>query len=152
MSLRRNNRRGANALEFALTLPLFITITFGLMEFGHFFSRRALVNSVMGRSCREAALIDSYNAPQDAQYASCGGDGDDCIELVGETFMNTLSANAGLDCTSCQATVMGTSPGRYVRCEMVVEHQDITGFFTAIFPTQFRAETEVLLEWQRQAN
>ena len=147
MLFRRNNRRGANALEFALTLPAFIAITFGMMEFGYFFSRRALVNSVIGRSCRDAALIDSERPGPSAP--GCGTGGDDCVIEVAEKFMTDLSADAGLSCTNCTATVEGSTPARVVACSMDVDYADITGLFSGFFPSTLQARTEVILEWQR---
>lgn len=150
MRFFRRNRRGANALEFALTLPIFITITFGMMEFGYFFSRKALVNSIIGKACREAAIVDTRAPPP---TVSCGGGGDDCVEQMALDTMNNLMANAGMGCSSCTANVVGSAsnvpPDKRVTCRIDTPHQDITGFYTAFFPTNLEAETTVRLEWQR---
>ena len=148
MRFFRRNRRGANAIEFALTLPLFITMTFGMMEFGYFFSRKALVNSIIGKACREASLVDSNNPPA-AISGSCGGGGDGCIEYQAEQTMTQLMANGGLSCTTCDATVSGSVPEKRITCTIDTPHQDITGFYTAFFPTNLEAETSARLEWQR---
>ena len=148
MRFFRRNRRGANALEFALTLPIFITITFGMMEFGFLFTRKALVNSIIGKACREASMIDSNNPPGSVS-AGCGGSGDDCVEKVAENTINKLMNDAGLSCTSCDAVVTGGPPDKRITCSIDTPHQDITGFYTAFFPTNLQAETTVRLEWQR---
>lgn len=148
MRFFRRNRRGANAIEFALTLPIFITITFGMMEFGYFFSRKALVNSVIGKACREASLIDANNPPA-AISGACGGGGDGCVEYQAEQVMTDLMNTSGLACTTCTATVSGSVPNKRITCSIDTPHQDITGFYNAFFPTNIEAETSVRLEWQR---
>lgn len=148
MRFFRRNRRGANAIEFALTLPLFVTMTFGMMEFGWFFSRKALINSVIGKACREASLIDANNPPA-ALSGGCGGGGDGCVENQAEAVMIDLMAASGASCSTCSATVSGAVPNKRVTCTIDTPHEDITGFYNAFFPANIEAETSVRLEWQR---
>ena len=143
----RQSRRGANALEFALTLPMFLIVSFGIMEFGYFFPQHALVSSIIGEACREGALVNPKNPPPG--IPGCGGTGAVCAEKKAEQVMNARISSSGLNCINCSASFAGAYPNEYIECQMEVQHADITGFMTAMIPTDFRATTRSRLEWQR---
>src|SRR6476619_3535339 len=46
-------RRGANAIEFALTLPLFLFIVFATLDYGYLFAMQAMLDDAVVLSCRE---------------------------------------------------------------------------------------------------
>jgi Flp pilus assembly protein TadG len=51
--LCRKNRRGAAAVEFAIVAPLFVTMVFGMVEFG----RMIMVQQVLTNASREGARM-----------------------------------------------------------------------------------------------
>ncbi len=44
-AVRGSKRRGAAAIEFAVTLPLIVFVLFGTVEYGHYFSQLAMVTN-----------------------------------------------------------------------------------------------------------
>lgn len=145
MKLRfpRRRRRGANALEYALTLPFFLLITFGMMEYGWFFAKVAQVNGALAQSCREGSLID----PGD------GGCGDSCITDTVEALLIARLNSNSLSCVDCSAVVTGIAPDRVVECTAIVQYSAITGYLpnNSIVPSTISTASQVRLEWQRIA-
>lgn len=133
---RTRRRRGANAIEFALTLPLFMAITMGMIEFGWYFSRVALVNTAIMDGCREGGLVDE--------------DESDPVP-VAEGRMDDILASGGLSCTACNASLVGVNPNRVIQCDASIDYNGLTGWFTAlgIMPNTITGRTQVRLEWQR---
>ena len=132
----RNRRRGGNAIEFALTLPVFIAISFAMIEFGWYFSRVALLNSAVMDGCREGALIDE----------DLGNAGTEAT-----TRMNTVLASGGLSCTTCGAVIAGAVPNKVLQCNAEIDYDGLTGWFMAlgVMPGTINTQTQVRLEWQR---
>lgn len=56
--MRLRNRRGANAIEFALTAPILFTMIFGVFETGWFFCHQAVLDDITS----EVARTVSYSA------------------------------------------------------------------------------------------
>ena len=155
--LQRRHRRGANMIEFGLTLPIFLFSTFVMFELGWYFSRMAAVNSEVATACRNATLID----PGDPPNRSRGGG-----DISGASGRNTVALAATLDlqaaiagypeltCLDCSAAVSGAPPNVTVRCNARVSYQDITGItrmpgLSWVIPTQVNRATQVRLEYQR---
>jgi Flp pilus assembly protein TadG len=59
-------RRGAAVVEFALVVPLFFTVVFGIIEFGQGFMVAQLLNSAAREGARVAMLPGSTNAEVEA--------------------------------------------------------------------------------------
>lgn len=133
---QRRRRRGANAIEFALTLPVFIAVTMGMIEFGWYFSRVSLLNSALMDGCREGALIDEL---------------EDDPETTAEARMEAVLIYGGQSCSDCQATVSGSVPERTLTCTAEIDYVTLTGFFTSfgIMPSKINSRTRARLEWQR---
>lgn len=55
----RRTRRGSNAIEFALTLPFFLMLVLGLMDYGFLFAMQAGIDNATAISCREGSLVDA---------------------------------------------------------------------------------------------
>jgi Flp pilus assembly protein TadG len=53
---RRRRERGAALVEFALLLPLLITLILGTIDFGYMVNRDTLINSAAKEGAREASL------------------------------------------------------------------------------------------------
>jgi Flp pilus assembly protein TadG len=50
------NDRGAEAVEFALVVPLFLLLVFGIIDFGFMINRDTMVNNASREGAREGAL------------------------------------------------------------------------------------------------
>ena len=59
MSDRRRRERGAAAVEFALVVPLFLALTFGIIEGGRLMEAQQAVTAAARAGAREAALSGS---------------------------------------------------------------------------------------------
>ena len=55
-SQRTPNERGAAAVEFALIVPILLTMVFGIVDFGLAINRYAMVNNAAREGVREASL------------------------------------------------------------------------------------------------
>jgi len=56
--LRKNDRRGSNAIEFALTIPVVVMLLTGIMDYGYFFSQQQVVVHAARTGARRAAVSD----------------------------------------------------------------------------------------------
>ncbi len=123
-------------MEFALTLPIFISVTMGMIEFGWYFSRVALVNSALMDGCREGALVDEL---------------EDDPEQTAEDRMEQVLLFGGQTCTNCTANVIGAVPEKTLTCMAEIDYVTLTGFFTSfgIMPSRINSTTRARLEWQR---
>jgi len=102
-------RRGANAIEFALTLPIFVAIVMAIFEFGWMFFMRSTIIQAVRDGCRAGAVIPHGDVPGPEEVATarmtdflagynidCRGDTERCgvdIESTGESPFETM------DCT-----------------------------------------------------
>ena len=50
------NERGAEAVEFALVVPIFLLLVFGVIDFGYMINRDTMVNNASREGAREGAL------------------------------------------------------------------------------------------------
>jgi Flp pilus assembly protein TadG len=64
----RPRRRAAAIVEFAIVLPVLMTILFGIMEFGHLFKVRLTAQQAAREGCR-TAVLQSTQKP----YSATGG-------------------------------------------------------------------------------
>ena len=57
----QNKQKGQSIIEFALVLPLFLLLVFGLFYIGMFFADYLTLSSIARSSAREAAVIQDIN-------------------------------------------------------------------------------------------
>lgn len=60
----QNKQKGQSIIEFALVLPLFLLLVFGLFYIGMFFADYLTLSSIARSSAREAAIIQDVNEIQ----------------------------------------------------------------------------------------
>ncbi|MEN8114203.1 MAG: TadE/TadG family type IV pilus assembly protein [Actinomycetota bacterium] len=61
LHFHRRNERGASAVEFALVLPLFVLLVFGIMEAGWLFSQQVEIRNAAREGAR-LAVVDYGSA------------------------------------------------------------------------------------------
>ena len=61
----QNKQKGQSIIEFALVLPLFLLLVFGLFYIGMFFADYLTLSSIARSSAREAAIIPSEDYYKD---------------------------------------------------------------------------------------
>jgi len=133
----RDNRRGANHIEFALVLPVFIAIVLGMMEYSWaFFIRSAVVTSVRD-GCRAGSVIH----PED-DYQTVA------IDAMRETLLEYQIDCADLSTTCTEIiTTSGTNPQESLDCRLEVNYDPLIGYVPV--PTDVAAESLVIFELQR---
>jgi Flp pilus assembly protein TadG len=98
--IRRRRFRGQSLVEFALILPIFLLILFGLVDMG----RAVYANSTLSQASREAARLVSVQASWvGSTDANCNTDGGP----VCPADLNALRANA-LDAANRMMAPFGT--------------------------------------------
>jgi len=59
MEKLKKNRRGGAAIEFALLLPVMMSILLGIMEYGLYFNERQLLQNILNETCGETFYTDA---------------------------------------------------------------------------------------------
>ncbi len=140
MASPRKSRRGTNAIEFALTVPLFITLIIGIFEFGWFFWQKSTTIDAVRHGCREGSLY--AQAPTDGSFAATD---------VAFDEMTSRLATTNLCSGSCVLSAYTSEVGAtdFLFCNAEVEYRSLTGFLpSALLPSHSRAESFVRLEVQ----
>lgn len=138
----RGARRGGNAVEFALLLPVWVLIIGATMDFGWLFYHQAVLDSATTIGCRRGALLDP-------------GDADEHItEILDATTvrMEAVLAAFGMDHPgefTVNAYTIGEPPARSLVCEVGCRVEPLTGLVTT--SRTLRANQLSRLEWQREA-
>lgn len=121
-SRRRDARRGAAAVEFALTLPIIVLLLLGTIEYGNYFSQLAMVNAVARDACRFGGNQDGpAEAGTNAQAAA-----------------RQLLVDLGFPCQlgsgqcSVQAQPFQESGLTFLELRVDVEYDQLTGAFPEI--------------------
>ena len=119
----RLRRSGTTALEFALTLPVFMVLFGGVIDCGWLFFEQSALDSSTHLGCRMGALLDSG---------------------VNDVTLNTVKANtismiknsmtqADLGCNSCSVTIetLYSNPARSLRCTTENDYEPLIGVLPA---------------------
>ncbi len=135
----KNLRRGGNAIEFALTLPVFVLVLMGLADYGYLFHLQAGLDNAVTAACREGAKVDpSFGDPQATAEAE-------------------LDERAALFCEiGCSSTVNDLQTGPYVvpdrtlECRITRPYEPLIGFIPT--PDILSSVSYQRLEWQRSSS
>lgn len=65
MAVRRQRRAGSNALEFALVLPVLMTLVTGIVDYSWYMFQKATVLSAVEAGSRSASLVPIASAPNE---------------------------------------------------------------------------------------
>jgi len=139
MKLFQHPRRGANAVEFALIMPVFVLLLGGLIEFSWVFFMRSTIVIGIRNGCRDGAVIPPDDSPGPEDIAE-------------ETIISHM-ARYNFDCTSsgsdCSLDIetTGSSPTEVLNCQITIDHESLTGLIPG--PEQLTVSTLTLLEIQR---
>src|SRR5688500_16118035 len=114
----QRTRRGANAIEFALTFPVFLFIVLGLIDYGYLFAIQAGLDNAVALACREGAMTDpNVGSPKPVAEAV----------LASRSTMFCSGA-----CTAPTVTDMQTGayvpPNRTLKCEIYRDMHPLSGF------------------------
>lgn len=138
----RHGRRGAEAVEFALVMPVMVLILVGMIEMSWLFYTRASLDSSTSVGCRAGALVDPGINESNLSE----------VEDTASTSLITAMDQLGLrDCnTRCAAEVAltGAQPSRTLVCTVEYDFQPLIGL---VLPRMVLVANQVVrMEWQRQ--
>lgn len=100
---RRHGDRGAVAVEFALIVPILLTMVFGIVDFGMAINRYAMVNNAAREGAREASLGASESEIRAVVTRGASG--------IGGTLTITVGCKKPDGTTSCTSWTNGAEPG-----------------------------------------
>jgi Flp pilus assembly pilin Flp len=131
-------RRGANAIEFALTLPVFVALVMGIIDYGYLFSLQSGLDAAVSLACREGSKIDpSMGNPIAVAQSE--------LNARAAYFCNGL-------CSPLTATNLASGqwaiPNRTIECRAVMPNPpQLVGLVP--YPTSIQSISYYRLEWQR---
>lgn len=134
------HRRGAAAIEFAMLLPVFLALLFGVIEFGWYFFLRSSLDSAVTLGCRAGSLVNP--GEDDANLAAVQTRAE---EVMAEVMEQGLSRPRDSSWTFAVET-FGASPSRSLRCTASASFEPILGVY--LDERIFSANQAVRLEWQ----
>ena len=85
MTQKRLAEHGATLVEFALVLPLLLTLLFGIVEFGWMFGR----NVDVGHAARESVRLAAVNFPEYDNPTGTDATGALLAEICGQVSLSS---------------------------------------------------------------
>ncbi len=137
------SRRGAEALEFGLVVPVLITILAGMIEVAWLFYAESGLDSSTSIGCRAGALIDPGVAESNLREVQ---------STTQEELVRAMRQQGLANCDErCEATVevVGQTPSRTLVCEVTYDFQPIIGMVLGDELTLSSTQV-VRMEWQRR--
>ena len=127
-------RRGANAIEFGLTAPIFFAIILGVMDYGWLFANQAGLDNASALACREGAMMDPIVG--------------DPISIADTEIKARANpwCSSGLGC-SYSVTLQQAVPDRTLVCDVQMTFAPLIGFVP--LPANISSVSRYRLEWQR---
>lgn len=139
--IARLNRRGANAIEFALVLPVFVLLLVAIMDFGWLFFIDSTLDQATVVGCRAGSLIDPGLGETDVE----------AVRRTAELAMeeDLMRSGGGVCTTDCRfdVSLYGEPPGRSMFCEVERDFVPLIGM--VISPLTLTSTIAVRMEWQQ---
>lgn len=147
----RWRRRGANAIEFALTLPLFIWVSFAVLEYGWLFFRWSSIHEATRLGCEQGAMVHPNANPTPTSVARTSVRSR--LMAVGYTFFDVREpqAVAGAPPEGVYAAASSAAAGGGVRliCNGRIRHKSLTRALpAALLPAEIKVHVEMRLQQQ----
>lgn len=142
MMPHRRHRRGAEALEVALIMPVLVLIIVGMMDISWLFYTESSLDVSTNLGCRAGALVDPGRFESNIAE----------VEAVTTAALVTAMNQQGLpqceDRCEAMVSVFGAQPGRTLRCEVTFDYTPLIGW--AVGSMTLSSQQVVRMEWQRQ--
>jgi len=117
---RKRSERGAAMVEFAIVMPLFVLLLFGIMEAGWMFSQQVEVRHAAREGARIAAVS---NPPLPASFAAVD---------IRDRVCSTMNLSVG-SVTVIDVSASGNDIGDSANVSVTTEYQTLTGLLDPIF-------------------
>jgi Flp pilus assembly protein TadG len=132
--LKRDGRRGTAAVEFALVLPLFVVILFGVIEYGWVFYQTFSVASAVRDGLRTGATVPMTASP----------------DSLATALQSTKDRLAGVGITPSAVTLNAQYkdvwPSKTLWLSATMPYKPLLGFVPV--PTDISYEMRMILEQQ----
>jgi Flp pilus assembly protein TadG len=130
----RSRQRGAAAVEFALVLPIFLTLVLGAIDWGWFF----FIDQVVTNCAREGARAGTLLAPPPISTAA---EAEAAAKKASEAFLKRLNfAQTGVVATF--TTVDGSDA---IQVTVTYPAGSLTGLLSNVMPANARATS--VMRW-----
>ncbi len=139
--MTRPSRRGATAVEVALTMPLFVALLAGVFDLAWLAFQRSALTSSAAIGCRVGALQDP--GEDDAAWKEM----EDAVDLAIRDALAATGAPCTADTCVVEVTSFGHDPGRSLGCTVRRDYASLTGLLPA--PDEIEYTLVVRMEWQR---
>jgi hypothetical protein len=136
---RRNPSRGAAAVEFALVLPLFVTLVMGSVDYGYFFFSEQVVANAAREGARAGTLIDPEGSVPSVTARSTAVSTATAWAQRYLTLNGVTCPGGGTSCISARYITVGASPG--IEVSIQYNSQSLTGFTGVILPARVSAHS-----------
>lgn len=132
--LRRARESGAAAVEFALILPVLLSVVFGILEYGWIFYQQFNLASAVRNGLRQGVTISQAASPDPRATASQKAIAD--LQTMGIAPANV----------TVTAVYAGSAPTKTMTLTAQMNYQKLIGFVPT--PTRLRYAMTMMLELQ----
>ncbi len=140
-SKRSNNRRGAEAVEFAMVIPVLLMMVFGAIDYGWYFWTQALATNHALTGMRLGGMVK----PSDAELES-GGACAQCISRAEtETHNRLTSMGITISSSEVRPTLVGIDGNCALFLDVDVPYDPITPQFFSV-PTSYNISMHVVAQ------
>lgn len=136
-------RRGATAIEFALTMPVFTLLVIAVIDMSWVYMQKSALDSSASIGCRAGALVDPGRG--EANIAD--------VEDAASAALREAMSSSGMgacDESTCSVAVevFGSVPARSLKCTVKRKFDPIVGM--VVGDMTLASDQAVRLEWQRE--
>ncbi len=118
----RRARRGSQAVEFALTLPVLVTMLLALVDYGWFFLRQAMVVNTVRESMR-------FGAMQTPDVGDLPGDCSPCTSGAADAIVTSLATyGIVVDASQVTPTIIAVEGTCALSLTPTIPFDPMTGF------------------------
>jgi hypothetical protein len=137
----RRQRRGANAVEFGLVMPIFVALVGGICDLAWQATQQAALESSAHFGCRQGSLLDP--GPNEAELPAVRA----ATSAAMVTWLEEHGATCGVDGCTTEVLAVGANPARSLQCSITSHFTPLLGL--VVSERDLTADTIVRLEYQR---
>ena len=136
---RNRNRRGAEAIEFAMVSPILIMLVFGSIDYGLYFWQQFRATNAILSAMRTGGLT----APPDAEVGA--GRCSTCISTVESEAVSSLAdVGINVDASEVRPSIVGVNGVCTLVVNSTIDYSPITGMFR--LPDNYEVNIQVVAQ------